>query len=236
MREYHREHLGGFAPPLPSSADRMVATSSRAHFCGHVVIGDGSGRGAISGVTPRVVHVESHLELCWCLCLSVRPDIIDLREQARFDWFDEDGEVRSHFFDLLVTRNDGSRLACAIRPAIRSRGRLGRQLPRIATQVRASGFADDVRLLTDHDLDSVELHNAWILHGIRVGDQQVDARAVDVFETLSGTATLSELTSRIGLGVVGFRALLRLLRSGHLQMLRSEKITPSATVYKGSNL
>ena len=85
------ENPSGFTPPRPSTADRSVAVSSKAHFCGHVVIGDGSGRGAISGVPARIVQVESHLELCWCLCLSLHPDIADLREQVAFEWFDEDG-------------------------------------------------------------------------------------------------------------------------------------------------
>ena len=98
MPQPAHDHVGAFGLPLPSTAQRDVALSSKSHFCGHVVIGDGSGRGAVAGAPPRVVQVESHLELCWCLCLSVRADIADLREQMQFDWFDEDGEVHSHYF------------------------------------------------------------------------------------------------------------------------------------------
>lgn len=236
MCEYSEEGVGGFDPPLPSTAQRAVAVSSKAHFCGHVVIGDGSGRGAISGAPSRVLQVESHLELCWCLCLSLRHDIADLREQVGFEWFDEDGVVHIHFFDLIVTRTDGRRIACAIRPTARIGGRFGRQMPRIASQVRAGGFADDVRLLTDRDLDPVELHNAWILHGVRAGDPPADTVAAQVLADMSGPSSLADLTARTVLGATGFRALLRLVRSGHLRLLRAENITSTTTVYKGNNL
>ncbi|SIT12782.1 hypothetical protein [Paracoccus saliphilus] len=230
------ENPAGFAMPLPSTAHRSVAVTSKAHFCGHVVIGDGSGRGAVSGSPARIVQVESHLELCWCLCLSIRPDIADLREQVGFEWFDEDGVRRTHYFDLFVTRTDGSRIACAVRPAARVGGRFGRQMPQIASQLRESRFADDLRLLTDADLDPVELHNAWLLHAIRAGDPEADTMAAQVLSEMSGTPTLAELTDRTGFGAAGFRALLRLVRSGHLHLLRAERITRTTAVYKGNNL
>lgn len=236
MTEYSGEYPGGFSPPLPSTAQRSVALSSKGHFCGHVVIGDGSGRGAISGAPARVVQVESHLELCWCLCLSLRLDIAALHEQVGFDWSDEGGVCHTHYFDLVVTRTDGTRIACAIRPAARTGGRFGRQMPRIASQVRASRFADDVRLLTDRDLDPVELHNAWLLHGIRAGDPPADAAAAQVLAGMSRTSTLADLTARTGLGAAGFRALLRLVRSGHLRLFRAERITSNTIVYKWSAL
>lgn len=230
------ESPGGFTTPLPSSAQRSVALSSKAHFCGHLVIGDGSGRGTASGAPARVVQVESHLELCWCLCLSLRSDIADLREQAGFDWFDEHGEYRTHYFDLFITRTDGTRIACAIRPVARTGGRFGRQMPRIADQARSSRFADDVRLLTDADLDPVELHNAWLLHGVRAGDPPADAAAAQVLSEMIGTASLADLSARTGCGAAGFRALLRLVRSGQLRPLHNERITSATVAYKRSNL
>ena len=230
------ENPSGFTPPLPSTADRSVAVSSKAHFCGHVVIGDGSGRGAISGIPARIVLVESHLELCWCLCLALHRDITDLREQVAFEWFDEDGVYHTHFFDLLVTRTDGSRIACAIRPAAQAGGHFAQQLCRIAAQVRASRFAADVRLLTERDIDPVKLHNAWVLHGVRISDPLADAAAAEVLAGMSGSAALAELTARIGAGVSGFRALLRFVRSGHLRLVHDERITSASRVYKGSNL
>ncbi|WP_158644598.1 hypothetical protein [Paracoccus jeotgali] len=226
----------GFTPPLGSTAQRNVALTSRGQFCGHVVIGDSSGRGAIAGAPARVIQVESHLEVCWCLCLALRRDIADLREQVAFTWWDQAGESRTHFFDLFVTRTDGSRIACAVRPARRTGGRLGRELPLIAAQARASGFASDVRLLTDEDLDPVELHNAWLLHGVRADDPDADAAAADVLAAMSGTVSLADLADRTDCGAAGCQALLRLVRSGHLRPLHHERITSATVLYKESDL
>lgn len=54
-------------PPLPSTADRDTALSSKGHFCGQIVISDGSGRGGVAGIQPRIVQLESHLEYSWCM-------------------------------------------------------------------------------------------------------------------------------------------------------------------------
>ena len=235
MTDFFDSGDDGFNPPARSTADRPVAISSKGHFCGHVVIGDGCGRGDITGARPRVVQVESYLELSWSLCLSHRHDIADLREQVAFDWFDADGKAQCHFFDLVVTRTDGVRIACTVRPVVRSGGRFWQKMSWIAHQVRAAGFADDVRLLTDRDLDPVELHNAWLLHDIRVPDRRADAAAAKVVSEFCGMADLADLTARVDMGAAGFRALLRLVRRGDLRLLRAERITRATTVYKGSN-
>ncbi|SFY45897.1 hypothetical protein SAMN04244548_05403 [Paracoccus pantotrophus] len=236
MPQTANDHVRGFVPPLPSTAQRDVALSSKGHFCGHVVIGDGSGRGAASGAPARVVQVESYLELSWGLCLSLRPDIADLREQVEFFWLNEQGEYHPHYFDLFVTRTDGTRIACAVRPVAKTGGSFGREMPQIAAQARHSRFADDVRLLTDADLDPVELHNAWLLHDVRAPDPVADEAAARVLADMSGTASFADLTARTGCGATGFRALLRLVRSGQLRPLHNERITSATLAYKRSNL
>lgn len=223
-----------FVQPLPSSAERDVALSSTAHFCGHVVIGGGTGDGVFS-MPARIVQIESHLELCWTLCLSVRPDVVDLREQVAFEWFDEHGEVFTHYFDLVITLLDGTRLACTVRPVALAREHFRQKIAWIAHQVRLSGFAVDVRLLTDQDLNPVELDNAWLLHAVRVPDMKSDSRAAQVLADMSGCVSLAKLTQDVGRGAAGFRALLRLVRSGHLRLLSPERVTSTSMVYKREN-
>ncbi|MCJ8141049.1 hypothetical protein [Falsirhodobacter halotolerans] len=180
--------------------------------------------------------MESYLELSWCLCLTLRLDIADLREQVGFDWFDEHGEYHTHYFDLFITKTDGTRIACAIRPIARTGGSFGRQMPRIAAQARRSCFADDVRLLTDADLDPVEVHNAWLLHSVRASEPVADEAAAQVLGAMAGTASFAELTARTGCGAAGFQALLRLVRSGQLRPIHNERITSVTVAYKRSNL
>lgn len=227
-----RKNGGGHMPPLPSTADRNVAVSSRGHFNGHVVVGDGSGRGTpLAGGHPRVVQIESHLELSWCLCLEARPDIVDLREQIAFDWRDSD-RPRTHFFDFVITRTDGTRVACMVRPEARVRGKFAAEMGLVASQARASGFVSDVRLLTDSDLDPVDLANAKATHGFRTPEARADGVAAEVIRAMTGPLALGELIGRTGLGADGFGALLRFLRCHTLALVRHERISRDALVYK----
>lgn len=116
----------------------------------------------------------------------------------------------------LNCHQDGRNPDClCIRPTAWVGGKFGRQMPRIAAQARAGRFADDVRLLTDADLDPVELHNARLLHGVRVGDPVADEAAARVLAEMTGMASLSDLTAMTGCGAGGFRALLQLIRWGN---------------------
>lgn len=229
------DHQVGFAPPMPSTAHRKVALSSKGHFCGQIVIGGGGGEGTVAGVAPRHMQVESFLEFSWCMCLSRRADISDLREQVAFDWFDDDVVRHTHYFDLFATLRDGRRIAFAVRPISKTAGKFARQMPLIAAQARERRFADEVRLLTDADLDPVEFHNARLLHDVRAPDPVADAAVLRVLGEMSGTVSLANLTARAAMGAAGFRALLRLVGRGHLRPVRVERITRNTAVYKWSN-
>lgn len=225
-----------FDSPLPSTANRATAISSKGHFCGQMVIGDGTGRSGVAGAQPRIVQLESYLEYSWCLCFSVRTDVADIREQVAFEWHDEDGECHTHYFDLVLTMVDGRRIGCAVRPAARASARFMRQMSQIATQARASRFVDDVRLLTDEALVQTEIHNAKILHAMRMPDPKADALAMKTVAAMTGAETLQNLTDRMGLNSNGFRALLRMIRHGDLSLHGNIQISPTATVCKGSAL
>lgn len=225
-----------FASPLPSTADRATALTSKGHFCGQMVIGDGTGRSGVAGAQPRIVQLESYLEYSWCLCLSVRTDVADIHEQVAFEWHDKDGECHTHYFDLVLTMVDGRRIGCAVRPAARASARFMRQMSQIATQARASRFVDNVRLLTDETLVQTEFDNAKILHAIRLPDPKSDALAMKTVAAMTGPDTLQTLTDRMGLNSDGFRALLRMIRHGGLRLHGNTQISPTATVCKGSAL
>lgn len=215
---------GGRRLPTDSLGDRYTPLASKGHFTGHLVVGDGAG---------VVVETESYLELSWCLCLLARAETVSLVEQTAFEWHDRDGEWHTHYFDIFVTRTDGTAVAYTVKPEARVKGDFLRDIAWIAAQARASGFASDVRLLSDADLDQVELHNARLMHGMRVPDPEADSAAATVCKVMSGISTLADLSSCIGLGAHGFRALIRLIRSHHLRLVHHEKINRASEVYKG---
>ncbi|RDD99823.1 hypothetical protein DTW92_02735 [Paracoccus pantotrophus] len=212
---------------LPSRAERKIARFSKGHFTGRIVASGGDG-GYSAG---RLIMVESHLEFCWCLVLLARRATADLREQAAFDWQDRDGKVHTHFFDFLVTERDGKRIACAVRPASRIGGRFGATMPRIAHQARKRGFADDVRLLTDDDLDQVDLFNAKLMHGMRQPQPEADIAAERAISEMTGIAVIEDLVRHIGMGADGYRAVVRLIRRHRLRLLDHVRIDYQAAVY-----
>ena len=63
-------------------------------------------------------------------------------------------------------------------------------------------FVDDVRILTEVDLNPVELHNAKILAAVRVADPEADVAACEILSRLppEGGQTLRELYSANGHG------------------------------------
>lgn len=176
---------------------REFATASKGHFTGQLTVGKGAG---------RLIHLESHLEMQTALVLMMRKDFAEIEEQVAFEWRDEDGDPRTHYFDFRVTSKGGKRSAIAVKPS----GRLNKknflaEMSLIAGQMTPS-FADDVRVVTEQHLDPVELYNAELLYGVRGVDIEADEAAEEAVSSLLGAVSLEQLTQVIGLGARGFRA------------------------------
>ncbi|RAP40406.1 hypothetical protein BYZ73_15105 [Rhodovulum viride] len=212
---------GDIQLPALSIADRDVPLASKGHFSGHVVIGGGAG---------RITQTESHLEMNGILCLHYRPDVREIREQVRFDWFDENGEVFSHYFDCVAVHQDGTKTAFAFKAARFATPKFLRKLGIIRAQAVALKVIDDVRVVTEQDLDPTEVHNAWLLHGMRHPDPEADARAAEVVEDIRGIKGLDQLSREIGLGARGTRALFRLIAAGRLQQAELGRLSPEIRV------
>ena len=120
-------YLENASPKLAaqSTAQRKINRHSREHATGQLVFGPGAG---------RVVHLESHLEMCWCLTLMAQSKTVDLHEQVKFDWVNEDGELRPQWFDFVVTELDGSRIAYSVKPQARVSERFLNEMSYIAGQ------------------------------------------------------------------------------------------------------
>lgn len=206
----------------PSSGDRRPGTASKGHFTGHILVGPWPG---------RVLYTESLLEHNWAHCLNADLNTRTLREQVAFEWQDNTGKRRTHYFDLLVEQMDGTRLACPVKPLARITPKFEAEIALIARQTVDRGFADDVCLLTDVDLDPVELSNAKLIYSVRKPDAEADEAAAAVIAQMDGLSTVSGLAVRIGQGARGFRALIRSIGQGRLRTTRHERITSEIEVY-----
>jgi hypothetical protein len=212
---------GGIVLPDASWADRDVPLSVKGRSTGAIVVGTGPG---------RVLQTDSHLELKVALVLAARRDVDTIEEQVAFPWRDRAGKDHTHFFDFRVTLVTGRRVAITVKAAaVVAKGRF---LPtfRPIAQAVTPAFADEVRLMTDRDLDPVDLANATLFHAYRVPDPEADAAAAQATEGLVGAARLHDLTEATGLGSRGYRALVRRVHHGQLVQLTRERISAASLV------
>jgi len=216
-------HAEGILLPDDSRGDRKTQVGSKRHFTGGIVFGADHG---------TRLGTESHLEMKAALVLRYHPLTLDLVEQVRFEWCDEQGEFHNHFIDLVQTRSDGSVVGYAVRPHARVSQKYRCDLARIKEQAVAQCALDDLRLFTEEHVCPVALHNAKLFHSVRKLDPFAEPVMQDVLSSIKVTTTVGDLADQTGLGGMGFRVAVRLIYSGHLGMLRHERINRSTKVFK----
>lgn len=218
---------GGVRLPEPSRGDRATQVGSTQHFTGGIVLGSGPGIRA---------GLESHLEAQAALLLAAQSEVRDLVEQVLFEWFDEDGEIHKHYIDLVATNHDGTVIGYAVRPLVRVKGTYLAQLALIKEQAIAQRVLGDFRLFTERDVCPVKLFNAKLFHSVRRPDCFHDSVARNIVGRMAGVVTIESLVEQTGLDGMGFRALVRLIRSGQLQMVSFERISRSCLVFKAKEV
>ena len=209
--------------PVPSQAMRQVSHGT-ASCAGHIVVEGHDGR-------EVVVATESHEERVCFVCLAIDPTTVEMREQVRFVWIDEDKSQHVHWFDLIVRTTSGERIGYSVKPEARVTDELLDLTARIGAQAVARDVLDDVRVLTRADFDETTVWNAGYLLSIRRPDPIVDRAAVEVARQLTGSASLGDLCERVGFGDRSLHALLRLVRSGHLGILDGARLNRNAHVF-----
>lgn len=217
----------GIRLPEPSAGNRATQVGSSHHCTGQIVIGDGPG---------RLHGTDSHLEMNSTLMLAARAETAALFEQIAFVWRDAKGESHTHYIDLVVQQTDGRRVGYAVRPWKRISVEYLTDLARIKAQAIASGFLWDFRIFSDRDVNPIDLFNAKLLHAVRTGEPQADATARAAAATISGIASIGALVAQTGLEGTGFRAIVRLIRSGHLKPVRRGRIDYETEVFKAQAL
>ncbi|MCF6432311.1 hypothetical protein L1069_15545, partial [Leisingera sp. MMG025] len=128
--------------------------------------------------------------------------------------------------------SDGAIIAYSVRPTYGVSDAFFKEMCRISDPARKAGFVADARLRTDEHLDPVVLFNTGPLHSVRKEDPEADEAARKAVQDMQGIETLEALKDRTGCGALGFRALIRLIRSRHLQLVSHERISPKSQVFK----
>ena len=215
--------------PRPSRAERNVPRSSKGHCTAYSFTGSGSG---------YVIQAESHLELKVQTVLEATPDVADMREQVKFRYGFSDAPEQMHVFDLVVTLDTGQKIACAIKPEFRvhkpkrNHRTFYSEMQEVAGWVHELGFADDVRIFTDRDIDPIDFHNAKLSNAVKRLPDTHDADALSILRSLpvGSGQTVFELTQKLGRSMNGVRAFYRLLFQGHATLLKREKINAESVI------
>jgi hypothetical protein len=199
--------------PSESSGARKILKSSAVRASGQIIFGTNPG---------RLIQLESYLEYKAVLILLAQPDLADLHDQVCFEWFDQAGKSHNHFFDFVTASTTGEKTAVMVKEASRLKSeRLQREIKMISKQA-VPDFVDRVIVVTQRDIDPVDLHNAKLLHDVRRADLEADDAAERVIAGLIGAVTVCNLVAAIKMGSRGFRAVVRLIRSRSLETVQHE--------------
>lgn len=181
--------------PLHSRATRKPPARSKASSRGHVT--------GWTNIDPvwRLRYFESKHEKDALFLLHARADVVDIWDQPpAIPYRDENGKVRSHTFDFLVTLKDGSRIAIAIKPAAIVEGTGFRDTLRLIRAATPLSFAQEVVLITEQSYCPSSARNAQKLHEFRrTKDHEADEVVAALICGLSAPTTIAELTQKSGL-------------------------------------
>ena len=211
----------GIRLPARSQANRSITKGSKGHCTAFAVLGKDNG---------RRFQAESHLELQNLLVVNALPDLAELKEQVLFEWY-EKSDLRRHYFDLIAVLNCGHRIAFTVKPERRlNSGKFLAEMRGITSNALGADFCDEVRLVTDRDIDPIHENNARVLAALTDVDPTADRIASEIAGQIVGAVSLRDFALATGLQARGYRASLRLIRDQVLSLTSHENITPQTFV------
>ncbi len=95
----------------------------------------------------------------------------------------------------------------------------------LASQVTPD-IADRVSLITERHLDPIEVHNAELIHSVRLPDPEADAAVRRVVAGLIGAVKIKDIVAAAGCSGRGFLAVVRMIRKHELELVAHERIEP----------
>lgn len=217
----HETPSGTFILPSRPQAGRKITMGVQKHFTGSIVFGDCGG---------QVMQFESHTEKIVALVMLARRGVVGLENQIPFPWTKLNGATATHFFDFRVSLTDGSRVALIVKNARKAaKAEFVAEMSCLASQV-TSDFADRVALITEEDLDPIEVHNAELIHSVRLADLEADTAVRTVVAELTGTAKIRDISVASGLSGRGFLAVVRMIGKHELELEAHDRIDPDVLV------
>lgn len=213
--------------PADSLADRFPTKfRSRASTQGVLVT---------TGPKPRQIFWDSLGEFGLLATSLARRDIVDVREQQEAVYQDDDGLFRRHYFDFVVTFEDGTRRALAYKPRDRAE-KIGFVdfLTDLAGRISPE-VADEIVPITEFDLPRATIQNAALIHDCnRDPSDEVEEAVIAALAEFIGHVSIADLRDATGLGGDAFRAIVRLIGSGQIVMKGTARIDGTTLVRSAS--
>lgn len=91
-------------------------------------------------------------------------------------------------------------------------------------------IADAVSIVTEKHLDPIEVHNAELLHSVRLPDPEPDAAVSRVVAGLTGAAKITDIVATAGCEGAGFQSVVRMIRRHELELASQGYIEPRSLV------
>ena len=149
-------------------------------------------------------------------------------------WCARSSKWKRHYFDFRVNFTAGSRVAVIVKRSRKlSCPKFCAEARTIASKV-PSDFADDVVVITELDVDPIEIHNGAFLDSLKETHPEADAAVRRATRGSLGARPISDIVRDVGLTGRGFRAIGRLLRRGELALTKLERITPETLVCRAT--
>lgn len=218
-----------FRPPLESRATRKAPirsnTSNRSSFAAYV---------PALGQKIKIFN-ESKIEESFAYLKVLQPNVADIWDQPKPIHFrDQQGRLRKHHFDFLITYTSGEKVAYVIKPwAKASKPAFGEFVKRLAAYTPRS-FADRVSIFTDRSYTKTEVKNAKRLFTAkREARPDVDAKLIDASRGLSDAMSIADFLSSCDLVGTGYNGVLRLIAIGSLTLTSTGLITPQSLIVAG---
>lgn len=215
-----------YQPPLECLASRMPPSRSKK-----------SARVYHTAYMPSDDHLrrlvsESGLEFFASQLALARPDIVSVIPQPeRIPFIDKRGKKCHHTFDVLLEHFDGTKTAVAVKPFDRVINSDFREKLSIIAGQMPRAFADQACLVTDRSFTRVQIFNAAMFVDFsKDQDPEADQCLLSVSEGLIGAMTIEGIVALSGYGGAMFRAIVRQLFGGILQLVSPGRIGSSSQV------
>jgi hypothetical protein len=158
-----------------------------------------------------------------------QPNRYIFRRQIRY--LGDDGLWHTHTFDYLVVFDDDFKRAVSVKPLVFLESSNIRRIHQLLAAQMSPATANQINLVTEQNLSRDDNFNGELICALlQDSNPEQDAVVEKLVKGLIGTTTIGELADASGLKGYGFRAAVRLIASGRLQMVEKARITHSAVV------